>query len=120
MARTAITVTELVAGQPTERVAGTTADPTNDHEIALDFPLEELLLIITQTDSTARVATIAAGVSPPALAAGQGDLDQSIDQDEEWIVAGLESARFMQSDGKLHIDLAASFAGTIEAYRVPR
>lgn len=119
MARTAVTVTTLGDGF-TERVTGTTADPTNDHTVAVPFPLDELVLVVTQTDATARDATIVAGDSPPAFSAGQGDLTQSVDQDEEWIVAGLESARFLQNDGSLHIDLAASFAGTIEAYRVPR
>lgn len=120
MARTAVTVTELAAGTITARPAGTTADPTNDHSVAINFPLEELLLEITQTDATARTATIVAGDSPPALSAGQGDISQSIAQNAVYVVGGLESARFLQSDGTLHIDLAASFAGTIRAYRVQR
>lgn len=120
MARTDIPVTELAAGTITAQPAGTTADPTNDHVITVDFPLEELLLHITQTDATARVVTIVAGDSPPALSAGQGNIEQSIAQNGVYVVGGLESARFLQSDGTLHIDLAASFAGTIRAYRVPR
>ncbi len=119
MARTAVTVTEPAAGAFTAK-ASTNADPTNDHVVTVDFPLEELVLIFTQTDATARAATIVAGDSPPALSAGQGDLTQSIAQNGVYVVAGLESARFLQSDGTLNIDLAASFAGTIEAYRVPR
>jgi hypothetical protein len=35
-------------------------------------------------------------------------------------VAGLESARYLQSDGTVHIDLAASFAGAVRAFRFPR
>lgn len=120
MARTAVTVTELAAGTITAQPAGTTADPTNDHVVTVDFPLEELLLHITQTDATARTVTIVAGDSPPALSAGQGDISQSIAQNGVYVVSGLESARFLQSDGTLHIDLAASFAGTIRAYRVAR
>lgn len=120
MARTAVTVTELAAGTITAQPAGTTADPTNDHAVTVDFPLEELLLEITQTDATGRAVTIVAGDSPPALSAGQGDISQTIAQNDVYVVGGLESARFLQSDGTLHIDLAASFAGTIKAYRVPR
>lgn len=120
MARTAVTVTALAANTLTARPAGTTADPAEDHVVTIDFPLEELLLEFTQTDATARVATIVAGDSPPALSAGQGNIEQSMAQNAVWVVGGLESARFLQSDGTLHIDLAASFAGTIRAYRVPR
>lgn len=120
MARTAVTVTELTTGGFLERVAGTTADTTNDHYVSVTFPLDELILIFTNSDASARVATIVAGDSPPALSAGQGAITQSVDTDEEWICAGLESARFIQDDETLHIDLAATFTGTIEAYRVPK
>lgn len=120
MARTDIPVVSNAAGTFVAASAGTTADPTNDHSVTIDFPLEELELIFTQTDATGREATIVAGDSPPALSAGQGDIAQTIAQNGVYRVSGLESARFLQSDGTLHIDLAASFAGTIQAYRVPR
>lgn len=120
MARTAVDVTTLSKTAFTTQGAGTTADPTNDHVITVNFPLDELVLVFTQTDATARAATIVAGDNPPAFSAGQGDLTQSIAQNGVYYVAGLESGRFLQSDGTLHIDLAASFAGTIKAYRIPR
>lgn len=34
-------------------------------------------------------------------------------------VVVLESARFVQADGKIYIDLAASMTGTIQALRLP-
>lgn len=118
MARTAVTVTKLTPGALTALPAGTTADPTNDHVVNVSgFPLEELTLHITQTDATARAVTIVAGDSPPALSAGQGNVTLSMAQNAVAVVQGLESARFLQSDGTLHIDLAASFAGTIRAFR---
>lgn len=120
MPRTAVTVTNLSKTGATIRPAGTTADPTNDHVISVDFPLEELVIEFTQTDATARAFTINAGDNPPALSAGQGSITQSVAQNAVYYVAGLESGRFLQSDGTLEIDLAASFAGTIRAYRVPR
>ena len=121
MPRTAVPITSNTAGAFTIRPAGTNADPTDDHVIDLaGLPLEELTIEFTQTDATARVATIKAGTYPPALSSGQGDITQSMAQNAVYNVAGLESARFLQDDGTLHIDLAASFAGTVRAYRVPR
>lgn len=120
MSRVAIPVTTLSKTASTARPAGTTADATNDHFVDVSFPLEELVLEFTQTDATARSFTIVAGDSPPALSAGQGSITQSLAQNAVHLIAGLESGRFVQSDGTLHIDLAASFAGTIRAYRVPR
>jgi hypothetical protein len=120
MPRTDVPISNLAAGV-TIRPAATTADTTNDHVIGpLTFPLEELVIEITQTDATARVATILAGDSPPALSAGQGDLSQSMAQNAVYYFAGLESARFLHNDGTVQIDLAASFAGSLRAYRVPR
>lgn len=123
MARTAVTLTTLTAGTFIAR-AQTNADATNDHSIALgDCPLEELVVIITQTDASARVATIVAGTNPPGNAAGQGNLSQSMAQNEVWVITGLESSRFttvVSGVAYLYIDLAASFAGKIEAYRVSR
>jgi hypothetical protein len=101
--------------------AGTTADPTEDHVITVDFPLEELVLRFTNTNGSDRVATIVAGDSPPALSSGQGNLNITVPATSgDMTVAGLESARFMQSDGTIQIDLATSYAGAIRAFRVPR
>lgn len=102
--------------------AGTTADPTNDHVVDLGgVPLEEIVFRLTNTNGTERVATFVAGDSPPALSAGLGNLDVTVPATTgDFTVAGLESARFLQSDGTVHIDLAASYAGAVRAFRVPR
>lgn len=120
MARTAVTVTTLTANTAQAEPAGTTADPTNDH-IVEGVPLEELVLRIANTNGSDRVATILAGDNPPALSAGQGNLEITVPATSgvRW-VGPLSSARFAQADGSLHIDLATSFAGTVTAYRIPR
>lgn len=120
MPRVNVPVTTLTKNAFVIRPAGTTADATEDHVIAVTFPLEELVVEFTQTDATARVVTLVAGDSPPALSAGQGAITQSMAQNSVYYVAGPESGRFVQDTGELFIDLAASFAGTIRAYRVPR
>ncbi len=121
MARTAVTVVTLTANTTIADPTPTTADTTNDHSVDCSaFPLEELVLRIKQTDASARIATIKAGANPPALEAGQGDLTKSMAQNEVWWVGPLTSGRFVQADGKLYVDLAASFAGEITAFRIPR
>ena len=121
MARTAVPVVALSrTGAATD--AGTTADPTNDHIVDLGgYPLEEFVFRFTNTNGSDRVATIVAGDNPPALSAGQGNLDITVPATSGDITgAGLESARVLQSDGTVLIDLAASFAGAVRAFRVPR
>lgn len=122
MARTAIHVTTLTANTAVADPTDTVADTTNDHVLTppTGACLEEIVLRITQTDASARVATIKAGDNPPADMAGQGDLTKSMAQNEVWWVGPLTSARFLQSDGTVNVDLAASFAGSIEGFYIPR
>ncbi len=120
MPRTAVPVVTLsTVGAATN--AGTTADPTNGHVVTVDFPLEELVLRFTNTNGSDRVATIVAGDNPPAGSASQGNRAITVPATSgDMTIAGLESARFLQSDGTLEIDLGASFAGAVRAFRVPR
>lgn len=116
MARTAVTVTTATPGTAFTTPAGTTADPTNDHVITLPAGamLEELEIRMTNTNGSDRVATIKAGDNPPALSAGQGDKDITVAATSgDVTISGLESARYLQDDGTLLIDLAASFAGIV-------
>lgn len=123
MARTAVTVTAITPTAGIAESAGTAADPTNDHVVTLPASacLEEMLFVFKNTNGTDRVATIVAGDNPPAIRAGQGDLAITVPATTGvMMIGGLESARFLQDDGTLLIDLAASFAGTVHAYRIPR
>lgn len=120
MARTAVTVTELTPNAYTARPAGTAADQANDHSIDPGGRSEHVVVEITQTAVAASTATLVAGNNPPALSAGQGALAKQMAQNEVWIIGPIESARFIQSDGLIHLDLDATFTGTIRAYRVPR
>lgn len=117
MARTAVTINSSKVGAA---VTATAADPTNDHVINLGTtPLEDVVIVFANTNGSDRVATIKAGDNPPALAAGLGDLSITVPATTGvMVVTGLESARYLQSDGTLEIDLAASFAGTVTAYAV--
>lgn len=121
MARTAVTLETLSKAGATAPV-GTTADPTNGHNVALaGVPLEEVIFRFLNTNGTNRVATVKAGVSPPASSSGQGDQAMTVTATTgDFWIAGMESARYLQADGSVNIDLAASFAGTVFAIRVPR
>lgn len=121
MARTLVHATVISPNTTTADPTGTVADTTNDHYVDCSvYPPEEILIRIKQTDASARVATILAGDNPPADAAGQGNLTKSMAQNEVWWVGPLASARFLQNDGTVLIDLAASFTGTVEAFVIPR
>lgn len=116
MARTAVTVTTATPGTAFTTPTGTTADTTNDHVVTLPAGamLEECEFRFTNTNGTDRVATILAGDSPPALSAGQGNLAITVPATTgDMTVSGLESARYLQNDGTVNIDLAASYAGTV-------
>ena len=121
MARTAVTL-ESISRTGATTATGTVADPTNDHSVDLGgVPLEEVIFRFTNTNGSDRVATIVAGDNPPASAAGQGNLAITVPATTgDMMVGGLESARFIQSDGLVHIDLATSFAGTVVAMRLLR
>lgn len=97
-------------------------DKTNDHEIVLgEFGGSLLLLFHLSAATAADTITIVAGTEDPAFRRGLGDLAFEATGGAEEVVFGpVETARFLQADGKIYIDIAGStIAGTIEAYRMP-
>ena len=117
MARTELPVTTAYnsGAAPT----ATAVDPTNGHVIAAsDTPTEELLIVVNNTFAGTKVVTIKAGDSPPASAAGQGDLAITCATSTNGIPIRIDSSRFLQADGTIEIDLAASMTGTIVVYKV--
>lgn len=118
MARTAVTVTELVPNGSVADPATTAIDPTNGHVIS-GANLEELYLRINATFAGAKNYTIKAGANPPALEAGQGDLVIAINNAVK-VVGPFSSQRFAQKDGSLNVDVEAAATGTIAAVHVPR
>ena len=121
MADTAVHSTVVTANTTTADPTGTTIVAGNNHFFGYPGdPPSDPPRRTTHPDTPARVATVTAGDNPPADAAGQGTLTKSMAQNEVWWVGPLSSARFLQSDGTVIVTVAASFAGTIEAFRVPR
>lgn len=120
MPRDAVTITPIVSGTPLANPAGTAISPTNGAVINNAGDTSRMLVRITNTNGTDRIATVKAGVSPPALRAGIGDLAVTVPATTGDVLLVLESARFMQADGSIQIDFAASMAGIISAVRKPK
>jgi hypothetical protein len=128
MARTAVSVTAMTPNAVSAFIAGTTGtaiDATNHHSITppAGCPIEELLVVITNTTASTKAATVKAGDSPPADAAGVGDLSVSLTDGSttpQSALVSLGSARFAQSDGTVEIDIAAAMTGRIACFRIPR
>lgn len=119
MARTAVTVTDLTAATSVADPAGTTADPTNGHTITGVRP-EVLTLRVKNTTGGALNAILRAGTFPLAESSGQGDLTVSVGAGATVFIGPVESARFLQNDGSVSLDLQATFAGTVTAFKVNR
>lgn len=120
MARDAVTVTALTSGTAATNPAGTAINVSNGAAIAAAGDTSRLLIRITNTNGSDRVATILAGDSPPALRKGIGDLAITVPATTGDKVVVVESARFMQDDGAIHIDFGASMAGVVSAVRLPK
>jgi len=96
--------------------------------IVSGVPLEELVVMVTNTFAGAKITTIRKGANPPALSAGQGDMTGSQAQNEVAMYGPFESARFSQGAGTvgdpqkdaLWIDFEAAMTGFVWVFRVPR
>jgi ribosome-binding ATPase YchF (GTP1/OBG family) len=118
MARGSVTITAVPIETATVRPAGLTVVQADGATIPAAGDTRKLLIEFNQTDATARVATIVKGAGAQAVRSGIGNLVTVGTQNvPEYVI--LESARFAQADGSIHIDFAASWAGTVRAYRLP-
>lgn len=119
MARTAVPVTDLTTAATVADPAGTTADPTNGHTITGARP-EVLTIRVKNTTGGALNAILRAGTFPLAESSGQGDLTVAVGAGATVFINPSESARFLQNDGSVSLDLQAGFTGTVTAFKVNR
>lgn len=124
MARTALTPVTLTANTVVADPAGTDLDADNDHVFTPTNPTSEYVIRVVNTTSSTKTVQLKAGDSPPADAAGQGDLTLSLTAGNvtptvKWF-GPFSSARFMQNDGTVNIDVDASMTGKITVFHVPR
>ncbi|MET8824786.1 hypothetical protein ABZX40_17950 [Streptomyces sp. NPDC004610] len=124
MPRTAVAYRTLAANASVNAATGaTTVDATlvTNGVVINDAVPEYTLIRTTHTDGAAHDLIVRAGDSPPALAAGQGDLVAEVAATSGVRYFGpFESGRFLQSDGTLLIDFETGYAGTIDVLRIPR
>lgn len=122
MPRTAVTPAQGVRNggvTPTSTTIDSTL-VTNGVVIANANP-DKLVIRVANTHSAAHAVTVRAGDSLiPAWMKDQGDLAVTVALTSGVTeFAGLDSARFLQSDGSIHIDLATGFTGTLETLYRP-
>ncbi len=121
MVRSEITVNEL-NGAFANHATADTIDKGNDHVIAAASNFERMVISFELSAATADDSiTIVAGTAHPAFRYGIGDLAFAAAGGAERVCIGpIETARYLQADGTIHIDIAGStIAGTIDAYSVP-
>src|SRR5947209_1713227 len=107
MARTAVTITNLVKDGNVVQPAGTTLDQANGMNVATDGRLRKYLIAVTNTFAGTKAVTVRAGAAypaGPAFQAGQGDLVINVAQNATQFIGPLSSARFVQADGSINLD----------------
>jgi hypothetical protein len=102
--------------------AGTAIVHANTHVITPTGPLEEMVIIVRNTEGSTNVVTVLAGDNPPADAMAQGNkaFTTIAATTGDVILPPLESARFLQDNGTVRITVEANMTGFIIAMQKPR
>lgn len=116
MARDAVAITDLTLNDGVAEAAGTTIVVANGASIAAGYT-DNLMIEVRNTNASDRIVTIPAGAGPLAAL---GSLAVTVPASTGVRLICIESARFIQSDGTIHLDFGASMAGTVAAYRLPK
>ena len=103
--------TNVAAGQ------GTAMDAANTMVITPTGPLEDMVIMITNTEGSTNVVTVKKGASSAAQSSGLGDLVLTTvaATTGRIILPPLESARFLQANGTVRITVEAGMTGFIMA-----
>lgn len=123
MADTAVTnvVWDDNDGTSISAAVGTAIVAADTHVITPTGPLEEMVIIIRNTEASTNVVTVLAGDDPPAQSAGLGNkaLTTIVATTGMIILPPLESARFLQNNGTVRITVEAGMTGFIIALQKP-
>ena len=114
MARTNLPVTPFVGNSKLDDPAGTAADSANGMSVS-GVKLEEVVLRVKNASGASITATVRAGVSPPSLSAGQGDLAVTVAAGATEFIGPFTSARFAQKDGSLNVDFSSATSTAFQA-----
>jgi hypothetical protein len=96
-----------------------TIDATNQHVIPAAGQSQRIVLRVKNTFAGSKVVTVKAGDKEPAFRAGLGDLAVTLAQNAVKWIGPLESARFIQNDGTIEVDVASGTTGEITAFQWP-
>ncbi len=126
MVRSEITVNEL-SGAWADRETPDAIDKVNHHVIAAGANFKRLLILvhISAGTGTGGAVTLKAGTARPAFRRSLGDLVRGDDvvANDEFCIGPIETARYLQADGTIHIDITdttgTNIAGTLEVYALP-
>lgn len=116
MVRSTITPNTMSGGFAAAQTADV-IDKTNDH-VVTPTKRHMILALHISAATAADTVKIIAGDNPPAFRSGIGDLTYAcVGGAAEVVMGPIETARFLQNDGTINIDVAgSSIAGTIDAY----
>lgn len=116
MARDTATVTQLTVNTDIAFPTGTAVNVSNGGQVAVTKGMKTVLWF-KNTNGSDRVVTIKAGDS--SISNGVGDLEITVPATSGHKIVSVETSRFLQDDGYIHLDFAASFAGTFGAIELP-
>jgi hypothetical protein len=102
--------------------AGTAIVHANTHVITPTGPLEDMVIIVRNTEGSTNAVTVLAGDNPPAGSMGLGNKTYTTiaATTGDVILPPLESARFLQDNGTVRITVEANMTGFIIAMQKPR
>lgn len=134
MARTNLPLTALTANGAVLNNAGTAIDATNGMNIAIPSTgipavgsTDEIILYVQNTTASTKTVTVRAGVGTgvtpgAAFRSGIGDFVSGnlTASTGTAFIGPFDPSRFVQADGSLNVDFAASMTGTIWALQRPR
>jgi hypothetical protein len=100
---------------------GTVIDHTGTAVITPTGPLEDMVIIVRNTEGSTNVVTIEEGDSPPALSSGLSHKHMTTIAATTGaiLLPPLESARFLQSNGTVRLTFEANTTGFILAFQKP-
>lgn len=121
------TITELIADAAATEPVAQAVDTTGTVPVLAKGDLSRLYITIVNLAAVVLTVTVKAGVNPPAVRAGIGDLVIAMPatgtSGDKKIIGPLESARFAQADGSVNV-LFTPFSGapnaTVTVKRLPR
>lgn len=110
---TAITPTAVVAMTELDDPAGTAVVTGSTHSFTATKRLDKVLIRLKDTSTSANDVVFVAGDANPAQSEGLGNLTIAVAGSATSFVGGLESARFLQDDGKVNFTVVGNCTVTV-------